>query len=333
MSTTPDKYLILDTRGERRQIATGITTDGPTTSIPANQDPLRDMMCMIMCACKKLFEDNKKVPAVLTDSEQPGPDAAAAAPETEESATAEPRKLQQNCVATFFQLLDEAAEYKSPVKAEVSYDMDGYRSGFVGLSNRYSRPQPLMSKSKPGMPLRWHWGVMSHVGRRKKEGWSFPLFERGGKSLRRPDIVVLRAPGMWPDEPYIAMIFEMKFDEKPEEQQIRAYRRIVGGDRNRVKVIEVKDCGCENRKERLREVTREELVAWAAAMTAALGAAAGNNDRRPPGLNPAHAQTAFEVLGAIVGGAIVVAALPAEVIGALALFVAWALGVNRLATQ
>lgn len=175
MSTTPDKYLILDTRGERRQIATGITTDGPTTSIPANQDPLRDMMCIIMCACKKLFEDNKKVPAVLTDGEQPGPDAAAAAPETEETATAEPRKLQQNCVATFFQLLDEAAEYKSPVKAEVSYDMAGYRSGFVSLSNRYARPQPLMSKSKPGMPLKWHWGGRQPCRSAEERGVVIPL--------------------------------------------------------------------------------------------------------------------------------------------------------------
>lgn len=137
---------------------------------------------------------------------------------------------------------------------------------------------------------------------------------------------------MLPDEPNIAMIFEMKFEQRPDKGQLDAHERIVGGDKKRAKVIEVKDCGCENRKERLREVTREELVAWAASITV-VGAAAGNNDRRPPDLNPAHAQTALEVLGALVVGAIVVASLPADVVGALVLFVAWALGVNRLAAQ
>lgn len=169
-------YTILDTRGERRTIAQGTTTDAPS-GLPAFKNPLKEMMCIVMCACKKLFENNRNAPELSTDGMTPGPDAAAAAPETEGSATEEPRKLQQNCVAALFQSLDEAAEYKSWVKAEVYYDMDGYRFGFRNMADRVQRrPQPLMSRNTQTKPLKWHWGVISHVGRRKNPTLSQPTF-------------------------------------------------------------------------------------------------------------------------------------------------------------
>jgi hypothetical protein len=330
--STQEKYTILDIQGERRTVAQGMTSDAPT-GLPAVKDPLKEMMCIIMCACRKLFEENKKVSAIVNDGEQQGEDALKALPETEETALAESRKLQQNCVAGLFQALDVASEYRSLVKAEVYYDMQGYRAGFHNMTDRLSgRPQPLMSRATPGKPLKWHWGVISHVGRRKNKLLSSPVFEGKGNSLRRPDVVVLRAPG-FPDEPNIQMIYEMKFDEKPNRQQIQAYQRIVGGDGDRVQVIEVKDCKCEGRKERLREVSREDLMGWAAAMSAALAAAAAGKGRRPPGMEPVYVRTGLQIVASLALGALVVAALPVEVPAGVAAFIALMFGGAAAATR
>ena len=296
--TTPDKYLILDTQGERRTIAQGMTTDAPN-GLPAFKNPLKEMMCVVMCACKKLFEDNKNSPELLTDGTLPGLEAAAAAPETDATASDKPPKLQQNCVATLFQSLDAASDYRSWVKAEVWFDMDGYKAGFRNIGDKVpGRPQPLMSRTVPTKPLHWHWGVISHVGRRKNPTLSQPTFTPKGASLRRPDIIVVRNPARPPEESNIAMIYEMKFEERRDEGQVRAYQRIVNGDPRRVDVVEVKDCRCEKRRERLREVTREELLAWAAAVSAALAAAvAAGGGRRPPDLEPATVNTGLALLG------------------------------------
>ncbi|MDC8784035.1 hypothetical protein [Roseateles koreensis] len=334
-NAAPEKYMILDTQGERRLIGRGVTTDGPTTSIPVSKDPLAEFMCILMCACQKMVEQNRKAPALLEDDVSPGADAAAAAPETEETASDIPPQLKQQCVATFFELLDKACNYQSWAKAEVSYDMQGYKFGFNNMTDRVSgRPQPLMSRKTPGKPLKWHWGVISHVGRRKNPLLSQPVFRAKGISLRRPDVVVLNTPGAWPDEPNIAMIFEMKFDEKPNERQEFAYRQIVRNDKSRVKVLEVKNCSCEHRKEKLREVSKEELVAWAAAVSAALAAAAqAGKGNLPNGLAPQHVRTGLALIGALAIGALAVAALPAEVVAATAGFAAWLFTANKVATQ
>lgn len=328
-----ERYTIIDIRGTRQTVAQGMTSDAPT-GLPAFKNPLKEFLCIVMCACRKLFEDNQKAPELQTDGETPGVDAAAAAPETEESASAKPPKLQQNCVSKLFQSLDEAAEYHSPLKAEVWFDMDGYPAGFKYIGDKVpGRPQPLMSRKTPTKPLQWHWGVISHVGRRKNPKLSQPTFTKGGVSLRRPDIVIVRNPARPPVESNIAMIYELKFDEKPNEQQMRAYRRIVNDDRGRVDLIEVKDCRCEKRNERVRAVTREELMAWAAAMTAALTAAlaASKDGRPPPDLEPAHVSTGLALLAAIAVGVLVVAALPVEVPAGVAAFIAVMLGVGTAA--
>jgi hypothetical protein len=330
-----ERYTIIDLRGTRQTVAQGMTSDAPN-GLPAFKNPIKEFLCVVMCACRKLFEDNQKAPELQTDGETPGVDAAAAAPETEESASTKPPKLQQNCVSTLFQSLDKAAEYHSPLKAEVWFDMDGYRAGFTNIGDKVpNRPQPLMSRRTPTKPLQWHWGVISHVGRRKNRKLSQPTFTKGGVSLRRPDIVVVLNPTQPPVESNIAMIYELKFDEKPDEQQMRAYRRIVNDDRSRVDIIEVKDCRCEKRKERVREVTREELMAWAAAMMAALAAtlAASKNGRRPPDLEPAHVSTGLALLGALAIGAFLLAAAPVEVPAGVAAFIALMLGVGTTAVR
>jgi hypothetical protein len=318
---TQEKYTILDTQGERRTIAQGTTTDAPS-GLPAFKNPLKEMMCIVMCACKKLFEDNKDSPELLTDGTLPGADAAAAAPETETTASDKAPKLQQNCVATLFQSLDAASDYRSWVKAEVSFDMDGYKAGFKNIGDKVNgRPQPLMSRTTPTKPLRWKWGVISHIGRRKNPTLSQPTFTAKGASLRRPDIVVVRNPAMPPVESNIAMIYEMKFDEPPNRRQLRVYQKIVNNDETRVEVIEVKDCHCQKRRERMREVTREELMAWAAAMTAALAAAAASGGgKRPPDLEPAQVSTGLALLAAVALGVVAVAALPVEVPAGIAAF-------------
>jgi hypothetical protein len=117
------------------------------------------------------------------------------------------------------------------------------------------------------------------------------------------------------------MIYEMKFDERPNREQEEVYKRIVNGDGNRVQVIEVKDCRCDKRRERMREVTREELIEWAATMTAALAAAAASGGgRRPPELQPAHVSTGLALLAAVALGVVAVAALPVEVPAGIAAF-------------
>lgn len=329
-----EKYTILDTRGERKTIAQGMTSDAPT-GLPAFQNPVKEMMCIVMCACKKLFEDNQNSPEPWTDDVTPGPDAAAAAPETEETASDKAPKLQQNCVATLFQSLDKASDWKSWVKAEVSYDMDGYRAGFKNIGDRVpGRPQPLMSRNTPTKPLYWHWGVISHVGRRKNPQLSQPTFTKGN-SLKRPDIVVVRNPAQPPVESNIAMIYEMKFNERRDLTQEDHYKKIVNYDDTRVQTIEVKDCRCEKRSERIREVSKEELQAWAAAMSAALGAAAAasGGGRRPPDLQPVHVSTGLALLGAVALGLVAVAALPAEVPAGIAAFFVLMFGATQTATQ
>ena len=328
-----ERYTIIDIRGERQTVAQGMTSDAPS-GLPAFKNPIKEFICVVMCACKKLFEDNQKAPELQTDGETPGLDAAAAAPETEESASTKPPKLQQNCVSTLFQSLDEAAEYHSPLKAEVWFDMDGYRAGFKNIGDKVpNRPQPLMSRNTPTKPLKWHWGVISHVGRRKNPQLSQPTFTKGGVSLRRPDIVVVLNPAQPPVESNIAMIYELKFDDKPTRQQLEAYQRIVNDDKRRVDLIEVKDCRCEKRKERVREVTREELMAWAAAMMAALAAAlaASKDGRRPPDLEPAHVSTGLALLVTIALGVAAVAAFPAQVAAGIAAFIALMLGAGTAA--
>ncbi len=333
--SSQERYTIIDVRGTRQMVAQGMTTDAPT-GLPAFKNPVKEFLCVVMCACKKLFADNQKAPELQTDDETPGLDAAAAAPETEESSSTKPPKLQQNCVSTLFQSLDKAANYRSPLKAEVWFDMDGYRAGFKNIGDKVpNRPQPLMSRNTPTKPLHWHWGVISHVGRRKNPLLSQPTFTKGGVSLRRPDIVIVRNPARPPEESNIAMIYELKFDEKPDKEQIEAYRKIVNNDRLRVDLIEVKDCRCEKRNERVREVTREELMAWAAAMTAALTAALGNSDngRPPPDLAPAQVNTGLALLAAIALGVVAVAALPVEVPAGVAAFIAMMLGVGTAAAR
>jgi hypothetical protein len=328
-----ERYTIIDIRGERQTVAQGMTSDAPS-GLPAFKNPIKEFICVVMCACKKLFEDNQKAPELQTDGETPGLDAAAAAPETEESTSTKPPKLQQNCVSLLFQSLDKAANYHSPLKAEVWFDMDGYSAGFKNIGDKVpNRPQPLMSRNTPTKPLQWHWGVINHVGRRKNPQLSQPTFTKGGVSLRRPDIVVVLNPAQPPVESNIAMIYELKFDEKPDKQQLEAYRKIVNDDRLRVDLIEVKDCRCEKRKERVREVTREELMAWAAAMMAALAAAlaASKNGRRPPDLEPAYVNTGLALLAAIALGVVAVAALPVEVPAGVAAFIAIMLGAGTAA--
>ena len=327
-----ERYTIIDTRSKWRTVGQGITTDAPT-GLPAFDNPLKETMCTVMCACKKLFEDNKDSPELLTDGVVPGPDAVAAAPETEESASEKAPKLQQNCVATLFQSLDAASDYRGWVKTEVWFDMDGYEAGFKNIGDKVpQRPQPLMSRTTLTKPLHWKWGVISHVGRRKNPALSQPTFTPKGKSLRRPDIVVVRNPLMPPVESNIAMIYEMKFEEKRNDKQVDAYRKIVNGDKNRLEVIEVKDCRCDKRRERIREVTREELMAWAAAMTAALAAAgaAGGGSKRPPDLQPAHVSTGLALLAAIALGMVAVAALPVEVPAGIAAFLVLMFGATAV---
>jgi hypothetical protein len=330
-----ERYTIIDIRGERQTVAQGMTSDAPT-GLPAFKNPLKEFLCVVMCACRKLFEDNQKAPELQTDGEAPGLDAAAAAPETEESTSTKPPKLQQNCVSLLFQSLDKAADYHSPLKAEVWFDMDGYSAGFKNIGDKVPhRPQPLMSRNTPTKPLQWHWGVIGHVGRRKNPQLSQPTFTKGGVSLRRPDIVVVRNPVRPPVESNIAMIYELKFDEKPNERQLEAYQRIVNDDINRVQLIEVKDCRCEKRNERVREITREELMAWAAAMTAALAAALGasKDGHPPPDLEPAHVSTGLALLAAIALSLVAVAALPVEVPAGVAAFIAMMLGVGTAAAR
>jgi hypothetical protein len=135
---------------------------------------------------------------------------------------------------------------------------------------------------------------------------------------------------MPPESLNIAMIYELKFDERRDLAQEQAYQAIVRRDGIRVQTIEVKDCRCEKRKERIRQMTHTELMAWAAAVSAAL--ASNDRDRRGGGMSPVIVSDGLAIVGALAVGVLVVAALPEAAVGALGLFFLRMLGVGAAAT-
>jgi hypothetical protein len=322
-------YSVIETSG-RKTIAQGMTTDAPK-GLPAFPEPVKELMCIIMCACRKLFEANGAAPETTEDGETATPEGAAMAAQPPEPSIEKPQKrLQQNCVSTLFQTLDRQANYRSWIKAEVYFDMQGYLARFEGPTDRTSgQPQPLMSRYPATKPYSWFWGVINHVSRRKNPTLSQPTFAAGGISLRRPDIVVVRNPAQPPVEPNIAMIYELKFDQHVERKQIEAYELIVDGDKGRVQSIEIKDCKCDLRREKVGQLSESELMQWSREVNSAIGASGlfGKGDT-DDGLAPEMAKTGLKVVGGIAIGVLAIVALPEEAVVATGAFIAMMLGVT-----
>jgi hypothetical protein len=148
------------------------------------------LFCAVMCCCQK----------------SPG-------------AGASGQNLYQSCVDGVFSSADQALDYKSRYKSEISYVMAPAATPGV--------PMPLMSQTS-GNPTKptdyWQGRAREQLG----DGW---VSDTG--MVRRPDITVVKDPCLPPTQDNIERIVEMKFGADPNDPaQNRAYERIAGnGDK------------------------------------------------------------------------------------------------------
>ena len=148
------------------------------------------LFCAVMCCCKNA----------------PG-------------AGASGQNLYQSCVDSVFSSADQALDYKSRYKSEISYVMNPIASPGV--------PVPLMSQTS-GNPTKptdyWQGRAREQLG----DGWI-----QGTGMVRRPDITVVKDPCLPPTMSNIERVVEMKFGADPNDpQQNLAYTRIAGGPGN-----------------------------------------------------------------------------------------------------
>ena len=163
------------------------------------------------------------------------------------------QKLKQVCVSKVLQLIDFGLDYKSPIKAEINYDMT------------QNPPQPIMSRRNP---LRG----TEYLPARVRE---IPNFKPGTGMVRRPDAVIVNDPTQPPTQGNIKKVVEIKFPgDVLDAAQGRAYERIAGAA-NRFSLLDPKRCGCDELKKNSLEVLK--IIAEIVALSAAAALVAGDD--------------------------------------------------------
>ena len=167
----------------------------PGLPTPAARKVVDDkLFCAVMCCCQKT----------------PGTGAAG-------------QNLYQSCVDSVFSSADQALDYKSRYKSEISYVMSPPDAPGV--------PQALMSTTT-GIATKpttyWQGAADKILG----DSW-----ESGKGMVRRPDITVVKDPCQPPTPDNIERVVEMKFGADPYDPvQSEAYETIAGG-RNKFSVM------------------------------------------------------------------------------------------------
>lgn len=151
--------------------------------------------------------------------------------------------LKQECVEKALIAADDAAGGRSPIKAEIPYNMTT------------TPPSPLVSRemlNQSGL-LR----ASQYLPRRMKELGLKPAGANGGVyQVRIPDAVITRTPGNLSaagiTSPNLKAAVEIKFNHQPRDpNQIADYAKIVGGTENEVVELSPEECLC-----RMPEPTR-----------------------------------------------------------------------------
>ena len=142
--------------------------------------------------------------------------------------------LKQECVEKALIAADDALGGKSPIKAEIPYNMTT------------SPPSPILSSQTPGLQR-----ATQYLPRRMQElGLKSAAANGGIYQVRIPDAVITRTPGdLSPAsliQPNLKAAVEIKFNNQPRDsQQIADYQRIVGGeDDSKVVELSPQECMC-----------------------------------------------------------------------------------------
>lgn len=163
------------------------------------------VICKIICEC-----DRKPLPSVSGKSD-----------------------LKQECVEKALIAADDAMGGKSPIKAEIPYNMTT------------SPPSPILTAQTPGV-LR----ATEYLPRRMKEmGLKAASANGGVYQVRIPDAVITRTPGNLSStslmQPNLKAAVEIKFNNQArDQQQISDYQKIVGGVDEDDRVVELSPAEC-----------------------------------------------------------------------------------------
>lgn len=179
------------TRGTGRDVSRsgGMSPDGTTTKVGINRQLLdtedNAVICKAICTCDK-SPGRSKLGAML----------------------------KQTCVSKQLGLLDEAQDYQSTIKPEVSYNMTEYP------------PEPMMSERIPTKPHAVYPGWI-------RDWWKkhqiHPPFEKGQGMVRRPDVIIVKDRTKPPTQDNIKDVVEIKFPpDKISKEQKEAYEGIAG---------------------------------------------------------------------------------------------------------
>jgi hypothetical protein len=134
-------------------------------------------------------------------------------------------ELKEECVKQALQGLDNATFDKSTMKPEISYDMT------------QSPPAPMMHRGGTGLEPSRHWQTRAR---------GIPGYRPGTGMVRRPDVVIVRDPGLPPVQGNLKAVVEIKFPPQARDpNQIDAYQTIAGGDPDRVVELSPQECGCQ----------------------------------------------------------------------------------------
>lgn len=144
--------------------------------------------------------------------------------------------LKQECVEKALIALDDAAQGKSPIKAEIPYNMTTHP------------PTPILSAQSPELLRATQW-----LPRRMKElGLKAAAANGGIYQVRIPDAVITRTPGTVSASaltaPNLKAAVEIKFNHQArDDRQIRDYQRIIDSEDpedGRVVELSPQECLC-----------------------------------------------------------------------------------------
>lgn len=166
-------------------------------------------LCVIICAC-----DKAPTPSASGKSE-----------------------LKEECVKNTVRA-QSAAGVNTNMHPEINYDMTK------------TPPVPLLHRIPGGNSLD---PTESLITRMIQEGLKSATNNYGIYQVRRPDVVIARTVDTSPagaaaslTAPNLKAVVEIKFNNQPRDlDQIGDYRRIVGGDPNRVVELDPKECLCQ----------------------------------------------------------------------------------------
>lgn len=134
-------------------------------------------------------------------------------------------KLKQQCVSRNLRDLDESMAWRSPYKAEVNYNMDD------------SPPSPVMRSRTPLEPHPYLPGWVQKYWPGGLDG-----YEKG--TMRRPDVVIVKDPGLPPTQDNIKNVVEIKFPPQKRDAEQEEDFRLIAGSREKLEVMGPQDCDC-----------------------------------------------------------------------------------------